>query len=175
MRPRLADRTPEGLDRRRRAADPAEPGRRARHQRSRAGDDTGEAAGLHPARLTLTFGFGPDAVHPRRRRPLRARRPTAGARWSTCPAFAGDELDPDAAVATCASRRAATTHRCAYHAIRNLTRIARGTAVIRWSQNGFGRTAATTRSKTRPQPDGLQGRHQQPAGRVARTSTRACG
>ncbi|MCU1391587.1 MAG: Tat-translocated enzyme [Ilumatobacteraceae bacterium] len=37
-----------------------------------------------------------------------------------------------------------------FHAIRNLTRIARGTAVIRWSQEGFGRTSSTTSSQSTP-------------------------
>ena len=43
-------------------------------------DDTGEAIGLPAAGLTLTIGFGPGAVHDRRRhRPLRAGRAPPGA------------------------------------------------------------------------------------------------
>ncbi len=39
--------------------------------------DTGEAVGLHPARLTLTFGFGPTPVRVRRGGPLRPGRGAA--------------------------------------------------------------------------------------------------
>ena len=38
----------------------------------------------------------------------------------------------------------------AFHAIRNLARIGRGTVVMRWSQLGFGRTASTSRSQETP-------------------------
>lgn len=37
-----------------------------------------------------------------------------------------------------------------FHAIRNMTRIARGTAVLRWSQLGFGRASATGSGQTTP-------------------------
>ena len=38
----------------------------------------------------------------------------------------------------------------AFHAIRNLARIGRGTVVMRWSQLGFGRTSSTSRSQDTP-------------------------
>jgi deferrochelatase/peroxidase EfeB len=38
----------------------------------------------------------------------------------------------------------------AFHAIHVLSRIANGTAVLRWSQLGFGRTSSTTRSQSTP-------------------------
>ncbi len=43
----------------------------------------------------------------------------------------------------------------AFHAIRNLARIGRGRAVLRWSQLGFGRTSST--SNTQETPRNLQG------------------
>ncbi|CAA9438656.1 MAG: Ferrous iron transport peroxidase EfeB, partial [uncultured Rubrobacteraceae bacterium] len=43
----------------------------------------------------------------------------------------------------------------AFHAVRNLVRISRGLAVVRWSQLGFGRTAST--SKTQATPRNLMG------------------
>jgi deferrochelatase/peroxidase EfeB len=47
-------------------------------------EDTGEALGLSPARLTLTFGFWFDALRARRRGPLWSRRVAArGARDHT--------------------------------------------------------------------------------------------
>ena len=41
-------------------------------------DDTGEAVGLTPANLTVTFGFGASLFALRRRTPLRPRRRTTG-------------------------------------------------------------------------------------------------
>ncbi len=38
----------------------------------------------------------------------------------------------------------------AFHAVRNLARIGRGSVVMKWSQLGFGRTAATTREQDTP-------------------------
>jgi deferrochelatase/peroxidase EfeB len=38
----------------------------------------------------------------------------------------------------------------AVHAIRNLARIAFGTATLRWSQNGFGRTSSTSTTQNTP-------------------------
>ena len=52
------------------------------------------------------------------------------------------------------------------HAVRNLTRAAFGTARVRWSQLGFGRTSSTsTRPGHAAQPDGVQGRDREPQGR----------
>ncbi len=38
----------------------------------------------------------------------------------------------------------------AFHAVRNLVRISRGLAIVRWSQLGFGRTASTSKAQTTP-------------------------
>ena len=38
----------------------------------------------------------------------------------------------------------------AFHAVRNLARIGRGTVAMRWSQLGFGRTSTTSRSQDTP-------------------------
>jgi deferrochelatase/peroxidase EfeB len=38
----------------------------------------------------------------------------------------------------------------AYHTVRNLTCIAKGTAVVRWVQQGFGRTSSTTSRQATP-------------------------
>jgi deferrochelatase/peroxidase EfeB len=38
----------------------------------------------------------------------------------------------------------------AFHAVRNLARIGRGTVAMRWSQLGFGRTAGTSRGQETP-------------------------
>jgi deferrochelatase/peroxidase EfeB len=38
----------------------------------------------------------------------------------------------------------------AFHAVRNLVRISRGLAVVRWSQLAFGRTASTSKTQSTP-------------------------
>jgi deferrochelatase/peroxidase EfeB len=111
--------------------------------------DTGEAIGLPAANLTLTFGFGPSFFErdSKDRFGLKAARPSA---LIDLPAFAGDELDPtrcggDLVVQACAEDAQVT-----FHAVRNLARLARGKAVIRWSQLGFGRTSSTSQAQETP-------------------------
>jgi len=99
--------------------------------------DTGEAIGLSPSRMTITFGVGASLFDSRFG--LAAKRPEP---LVDLPAFAGEELDPawcggDLCVQVCANDLQA-----AFHAVRNLARIARGTAVLRWTQEGFQRTSA---------------------------------
>lgn len=110
-------------------------------------DDTGEAIGLDPANLTITFGFGPTLFIDTRgkdRFGLAARQPGALRRL---PVFAHDSLveedsDGDLCIQACSD-----DPQVAVHAIRNLTRIAFGRASLRWSQLGFGRTSSTTSSQ----------------------------
>jgi deferrochelatase/peroxidase EfeB len=112
-------------------------------------DDTGEAVGLGPSSLTVTFGFGGSlfALDGVDRYGLASRRPAA---LVDLPEFAGDVVeaarsDGDLAVQACANDPNVT-----FHAIRNLARIARGTAVLRWSQMGFGRTSSTDAAQETP-------------------------
>jgi deferrochelatase/peroxidase EfeB len=112
-------------------------------------DDTGEAIGLPPSGLTLTFGFGPSLFsHAGRDRfGLAARRPEALQRL---PHFPGDNLDPDRSDGDLGVQACADDPQVAVHAIRNLARIARGRAVLRWSQLGFGRTSSTSSAQSTP-------------------------
>jgi len=110
-------------------------------------DDTGDAIGLDPANLTITFGFGPTlftSAAGKDRFVLAARQPDALRRL---PVFPRDALleassDGDLCVQACSD-----DPQVAVHAIRNLTRIAFGRASLRWSQLGFGRTSSTTSSQ----------------------------
>jgi deferrochelatase/peroxidase EfeB len=109
-------------------------------------DDTGETYGLAPSSLTVTFGFGP-GVFEKRRLGLAAKRPAA---LKPIPPLPGDELDKlesggDLCVQSCSD-----DPQVAFHAIRNLARIGRGTVEMRWSQLGFGRTSSTSRSQETP-------------------------
>ncbi len=111
--------------------------------------DTGEARGLGPARLTLTFGFGPslfgDAGHDRFG--LASVRP---AQLADLPAFAHDQLDPATSDGDLCVQACAEDPLVAFHAIRDLARMGRGLVAIRWSQLGFGRTSSTTSSQATP-------------------------
>lgn len=112
-------------------------------------DDTGEAVGLAPAALTLTFGLGPtlftrDGVD---RFGIAAKRPEA---LVDLPVFAGDALDPARGGGDLAVQACANDPQVCFHAIRNLARIGRGVVALRWSQQGFGRTSSTDSSQATP-------------------------
>jgi deferrochelatase/peroxidase EfeB len=98
--------------------------------------DSGEALGLSPARLTVTFGFGATLFmrNGQDRYGLAARRPGA---LVDLPKFPGDQLitehtDGDLAVQACAD-----DPQVAFHAVRQLARLAANVAKIRWAQTGF--------------------------------------
>jgi deferrochelatase/peroxidase EfeB len=118
--------------------------------------DTGEVVGLPPARLTITFGFGPSLFG----RPgtssdrfgIAQRRP---AELEDLPPLPGDELDPARSGGDIGVQACADDPQVAFHAIRNLARSGRGRVVMRWSQLGFGRTSST--SNTQETPRNLQG------------------
>ena len=111
--------------------------------------DTGEAIGLRPSQLTLTFGFGPslfgvdasDRFDLARHRPPMLRAP---------PPFRGESLQSARSGGDLCVQACAEDPQVAFHAIHVLSRIANGTAVLRWSQLGFGRTSSTTQSQTTP-------------------------
>ncbi|MEN3283723.1 MAG: deferrochelatase/peroxidase EfeB [Solirubrobacteraceae bacterium] len=107
--------------------------------------DTGEALGLTPARLTVTFGFGPSLFDDRFG--LAASRP---APLRDLPALPGDELDPGRSRGDLCVQACADDPQVAFHAVRNLARIGRGAVTVRWSQLGFGRTSSTSRAQTTP-------------------------
>jgi deferrochelatase/peroxidase EfeB len=112
--------------------------------------DTGEAYGSAPANLTITIGFGPSVFD--QRFGLAARRPAA---LADLPALPRDNLDPTRSNGDLAIQACSDDPMVAFHAIRNLARLGRGTAVMRWSQLGFGRAAST--SDKQPTPRNLMG------------------
>jgi deferrochelatase/peroxidase EfeB len=109
-------------------------------------DDTGETVGLLPSRLTVSFGFGP-SLFERRALGLQGKRPAA---LREIPPLPGDELDAAESGGDICVQACSDDPQVAFHAIRNLARIGRGTVVMRWSQLGFGRTASTSRSQATP-------------------------
>ncbi|WP_422334833.1 iron uptake transporter deferrochelatase/peroxidase subunit [Rhodococcus sp. (in: high G+C Gram-positive bacteria)] len=107
--------------------------------------DTGEALGLAASQLTLTIGFGPSLFDDRFG--LSSRKPAA---LVDLPHFRADNLDPARSGGDIAIQACANDPQVAVHAIRNLARVAFGTASVRWSQLGFGRTSSTSTTQTTP-------------------------
>ncbi|MGP3924185.1 iron uptake transporter deferrochelatase/peroxidase subunit [Streptomyces sp. 8N616] len=106
-------------------------------------DDTGEALGLKPSRLTVTIGFGRTLFEKdgEDRFGLKSQLPEA---LIELPLFPGDNLDPDRSGGDLCVQACADDPQVAVHAIRNLARIGFGKVAIRWSQLGFGKTSSTT-------------------------------
>jgi deferrochelatase/peroxidase EfeB len=111
-------------------------------------DDTGEAVGLGPEALTLTFGFGA-SLFDRDGDPFRiaSRKPAA---LAPMPVFARDEIRPDISEGDLAIQACANDPTVAFHAIRDLARMGRGVVALRWSQQGFGRTSVTDDKQVTP-------------------------
>jgi deferrochelatase/peroxidase EfeB len=109
-------------------------------------DDTGETVGLLPSSLTVTFGLGP-SLFEKRGLGLAAERPAA---LRPIPPLPADELNPGESGGDLCVQACSDDPQVAFHAIRNLARIGRGTVAMRWSQLGFGRTATTSRSQDTP-------------------------
>ena len=113
-------------------------------------DDTGEAIGLSPNGLTITFGFGPSLFRTedgKDRFGLADRQPAA---LRTLPHFPVDALDPGRSYGDLCIQACADDPQVAVHAIRNLARLGFGTVSVRWSQLGFGRTSTTSTSQSTP-------------------------
>jgi deferrochelatase/peroxidase EfeB len=107
------------------AEDPAAPGA-----------DTGDALGLPASRLTLTFGLGQtlftkDGAD---RFGLARRRPEA---FVDLPRFVGDQLIPERTGGDLCVQACADDPQVAFHAVRQLARLADGVAKLRWVQSGF--------------------------------------
>ena len=98
--------------------------------------DSGEVAGLPPARLTLTFGLGPSLFlkEGKDRFGLASRRPEA---FTDLPHFVGDQLVAQRTGGDLCIQACSDEPQVAFHAVRQLTRLARAYAATRWVQNGF--------------------------------------
>ncbi|RFA20077.1 deferrochelatase/peroxidase EfeB [Subtercola boreus] len=111
--------------------------------------DTGEAAGMGANQLTVTVGFAPSMFDDRFG--WKKYRPAA---LNDLPAFASDALTPEFTGGDICVQACASDPLVAYHAIRNLARMARTTATTRWTVQGFGRAS---RSGDRATPRNLMG------------------
>jgi deferrochelatase/peroxidase EfeB len=116
-----------------------------------AAGDSGEAVGLDPSRLTLTFGFGPEffALNGEDRYGVAASRPAA---LVDLPRFAGDELVAGQCGGAICVQACADDPQVAFHAVRQLARISYGAANLKWVQSGF-----ASGKKTEGTPRNLMG------------------
>jgi deferrochelatase/peroxidase EfeB len=98
--------------------------------------DSGEVLGLPQSRLTMTFGFGASLFSRdgTDRYGLASRRPDA---LVDMPAFNGDQLIGDQSGGDLSIQACADDAQVAFHAVRQLVRLAYGTAQLRWVQSGF--------------------------------------
>ena len=99
--------------------------------------DTGEAFDLAPSSLTVTFGIGPGIFD--ERFGLSSKAPV---RLAPLPQLPSDSLDPALTGGDLSLQACADDPQVAYHAIRDLARIGRGTVTTRWTVMGFGRASA---------------------------------
>ena len=113
-------------------------------------DDTGEAIGLPPGGLTLTFGFGPGMFRDAKGRDRFGLADLQPEALRDLPHFAGDQLDPSRSRGDLCVQACSEDPQVAVHAIRNLARIGFGTVSVRWSQLGFGRTSTTSTTQSTP-------------------------
>jgi deferrochelatase/peroxidase EfeB len=112
--------------------------------------DTGEAAGLSAARLTVTIGFGRSLFFDDEgegRFGIADHLPHA---LVELPHFAGDALDAARSNGDLSVQCCADDAQTAFHAFHNLATLAHGTARVRWVQLGFGRAAATGAVQSTP-------------------------
>jgi len=113
-------------------------------------DDTGEASGLGPAGLTITFGFGRSLftdANQADRFGLAAHLPSD---FTELPKMVNDFIEPARSGGDLCIQACANDPQVAVHAIRNLTRIGFGRAKLKWSQLGFGRTSSTSTTQETP-------------------------
>jgi deferrochelatase/peroxidase EfeB len=98
--------------------------------------DSGETEGLAPARLTLTFGFGAGLFEKegKDRYGLAKHRPEA---LIDLPHFAGDELVAEQTGGDLSVQACADDPQVAFHAVRQLVRLADDVAQVHWAQTGF--------------------------------------
>jgi deferrochelatase/peroxidase EfeB len=98
--------------------------------------DPSDLLGLSASRLTLTFGFGAGLFvkDGRDRYGLGTHRPEA---FVDLPNFPGEQLAPARTGGDLSVQACADNPQVAFHAIRQLARLAYGVAQIRWVQAGF--------------------------------------
>ncbi|WNS82290.1 iron uptake transporter deferrochelatase/peroxidase subunit [Domibacillus sp. DTU_2020_1001157_1_SI_ALB_TIR_016] len=106
-------------------------------------EDTGEAAGLDASNLTMTFGVGPGFF---KKLNVTSRQP---AELKDLPSFSFDAIEEQWSGGDVCIQACADDPQVAFHAVRNLVRLARGKMQLKWTQAAFQRTKqANTENET---------------------------
>ena len=110
--------------------------------------DSGETLGQSPARLTLTFGFGPDlfTLDGHDRYGIAHLRPAA---LVDLPRFNGDQLVAGQTSGALCVQACSDDAQVCFHAVRQLARIGAEIVQLKWVQSGFtnaGKVAGTPRN-----------------------------
>lgn len=108
--------------------------------------DTGETMDMPAENLTITVGFGASLFDDRFG--LADRMPAALQPFGAMPGSAS--VDPAISDGDLCIQACADDPQVVFHAVRNMVRAARGIAVLRWSQLGFGRASATGAGQSTP-------------------------
>lgn len=108
--------------------------------------DTGEAAGLGPANLTVTFGFGATLFESggKDRFGLAKHRP---APLVDLPSFRGDNLQDAISGGDVCIQACSDDPQIAFHAVHDLIRLGAAHSKARWLLTGSGRTGNSTHQK----------------------------
>lgn len=93
--------------------------------------DTGESDSLNPYNLTLTFGVSPSFFEKLNLHHLKPKT------LENLPHFPRDQLKEDFTGGDICIQACADDPQVAFHAVRNLVRVARANVTMRWSQLGF--------------------------------------
>lgn len=116
-----------------------------------APDDTGETMGYGPGALTITIGFGPGVfVDEKGKDRYGLAKHLTPALEAGIPRMAAEYLDPVRCGGDLIVQACAEDPMVALHAIHNMTRIAFGRAVVKWTQLGYGRTSSTSTAQQTP-------------------------
>jgi deferrochelatase/peroxidase EfeB len=108
--------------------------------------DTGEVVDMGAHSLTITVGFGASLFD--RRFGLADRMPAELRPFGTIP---GEErMNPAISDGDLCIQACADDPMVASHAIRNMVRAARGSAIVKWSQLGFGQASSTDAGRRTP-------------------------
>lgn len=94
-------------------------------------NDTGEAEGLDAKNCTITIGVGPSLFD---KVGLTAEKPRE---FTDLPHFPKDQLDPAYTGGDLCIQACADDPQVAFHAVRNLVRVATGKVEVKWAQAGF--------------------------------------
>lgn len=113
-------------------------------------EDTGEAADLGAAGLTLTFGFGKSLFQTEDGEDRFGLASQLPSHFTDLPTMVNDFIQPARSGGDLCIQACANDPQVAVHAIRNLTRIGFGRTTLLWSQLGFGRTSSTSTAQVTP-------------------------